>query len=69
MEWCILIKYEDNLLTSDILFGFKSGISMTLCIGIEKNVISRYLYRGSTVFTCFLDTSKAFDLMQHSFFF
>ena len=34
-----------------------------------KNVVSRYLHHGSAVFACFLDASKAFDLVKHSLLF
>ena len=30
-----------------------------------KNIISRYINRGSSVLGCFLDASKAFDLVNH----
>ncbi len=33
-----------------------------LCTGVLKNTVSRYVHHGSTVFSCFLDASKAFDL-------
>ena len=65
LEWCILIEYGDLLKTSDYQFGFKQGLSTTLCTGCVKNVVSRYVHRGSTVYACFLDASKAFDLVQH----
>lgn len=33
-----------------------------MCTGVVKNVISRFLHRGSAVFACFLK----FDLVKHS---
>ena len=60
LEWCILQCYGSFLSTSDLQFGFKSGFSSDLCSGMLKNDVSRY-YRGSKVFACFLDASKAFD--------
>ena len=48
-------------------FGFKAGCYTTLCTGVVKNVVSHYIHRGSAVMWCFLDASKAFDLVnQHS---
>lgn len=55
--------------TSDLQFGFKKGFSTTLCTGLLKNTISRYVHRGSSVFGCFLDASKAFDLVAHDILF
>lgn len=69
LEWCILLKFESCFQTSDLQFGFKPGLSTTLCTGVLKSVVSRYLQRGSSVFACFLDASKAFDLVKHSILF
>ena len=69
LEWCILIQFREILSTSDLQFGFKPGLSTTLCTGTVKNVISHFLHRGSSVFGCFLDASKAFDLVKHSILF
>ena len=62
-------KYSDFLCSSDLQFGFKPGYSTTLCTGVLKTTISRYLYRNSTVYGCFLDASKAFDLVDHRLLF
>ena len=34
-----------------------------------KNVVSRYIHNGSPVLGCFLDASKAFDLIDHCILF
>ena len=64
-ERCILIMYNSAFFTFPLQFGFKKGCSTTLCSGLIKNVISRYVYRGLRVFGCFLDASKAFDCVDH----
>ena len=40
-------------------------MSTTLCTGTIKN-IARYMHECYSVFACFLDASKAFDLVNHS---
>ena len=40
-----------------------------LCIGAVKNIVSRYINRGSSVLGCFLDASRAFDLVNHGMLF
>ena len=42
-------------------FGFKAGHSTSLCAGTVKKVIYYYTAKGSHVFACFVDLSKAFD--------
>ena len=69
LEHLILIKYSTFLHTSPLQFGFKPGSSTTLCTGVVKNIISRYIHSGSSVHGCFLDASKAFDLVDHSLLF
>ena len=55
LEWCILLKFNNYLQTSELQFGFKPGLSTTFCTGVLKGVVSHYLQHGSSVFACFLD--------------
>ena len=55
LERLILSKYENCFSSSPLQFGFKSGSSATLCTGTVKNVVSRYIHNGTSVFGCFLD--------------
>lgn len=65
LEWCFLLNYGQFLCTSELQFGFKRGCSTDLCSGVLKNVISCYNHSGTSVFSCFLDASKAFDRVNH----
>ena len=38
---------------SHLQFGFKQGLSTTMCTCVLKNVVSRYINRGSSVLGCF----------------
>ncbi len=69
LEWCILLNYPDQFMSSDLRFGFKKKHSTTLCTGVVKNVVSRYVHNGSPVLGCFLDASKAFDRVNHDVLF
>ena len=60
LEHLILIHYSAFLYTSPLQFGFKPG---TLCTELVKSIISYYIHSGSSVHQCFLDASKAFDLV------
>jgi hypothetical protein len=54
-----------RLKSSDYQFGFKSGHSTAICTSALKNVVDYYTERGSYVFACFLDISKAFDRVNY----
>ena len=69
LERVILSQYQPFFSTSVLQFGFKPGHSTTLCSAMVKNVVSRYIHNGSTVLGCFLDASKAFDLIDHGILF
>ena len=69
LERCILQTYSSSFVTTDLQFGFKPGFSTGLCTGVLKNVVSSYINRGSKVFSCFLDASKAFDRVNHDLLF
>ena len=69
LEWLILSEYSEFFTSSHLQFGFKSGSSTSLCTGLVKNIVSRYIHHGSSVFGCFLDASKAFDLVNHDILF
>ena len=41
LEWSILLAYPRYFTTSHLQFGFKKGLSTSLCTGLIKNVVSR----------------------------
>jgi len=57
-----VMSYSDH---DKYQFGFKRQHSTTLCAGIVKQSIEYYISRGSHVFTCFVDFSKAFDKVNY----
>ena len=46
-------------------FGFKGGHSTGLCTSIFKETMEYYACRGSIVFTCVIDFTKAFDRINY----
>ena len=46
-------------------FGFKAGHSTSMCTDVVKKVINYYTDRGSHVFACFVDLTKAFDRVNY----
>ena len=63
-EWSILLTWN-YFYTSELQFGFKPASSTTLCTGVLKAVVNRYLSKGSKVYACLIDASKAFDTVNH----
>ncbi len=67
----ILFKYQVYLTTSNQMcltasnlpFAFKDNSSTTQCTWLSKEVIA---HKGSDVYSCLLDCSKAFDKVKHS---
>ena len=46
-------------------FGFKAAHSTALCTNVLKRSVDYYTSRGSHVFTCFVDFTKAFDRVNY----
>ena len=69
VERLILSRYESVFATTSLQFGFKLDSSTSLCTAAIKNIIATYLHNGSFVLGCFLDASKAFDLVDHDILF
>ena len=66
----IIIKQQIGVSdTSDLQFGFKDGLSTTMCTFMVKETISYYVNNGSTVHVLLLDASKAFDRVNYCMFF
>ena len=65
-ERAILLSYKKHFVTSDLQFGFRSKFSTSLCTGVMKYVVSKYIHNCSSVYSCLLDASKAFDRVDHA---
>ena len=56
--------FEKNLIPSPYQFGFQKGSSTTMCTWVMTETVNYFRNRGSSVFLCLLDLSKAFDLVK-----
>ena len=65
LEWCIILSNPSVFSSSDLQFGFKRGVSTSMCRQFLKSVVHHYNHGGSPVYCCLLDASKAFDLVDH----
>jgi len=65
-ETVLLTRVERYLSTNEAQFGFKKGHSTTQATFVLKETVHHYLSKGSPVYACFLDATKAFDRVCHS---
>ena len=65
LDWIILVKEQSSLLSSELQFGFKKGLSTTQCTYSFLETIDYYNYNKSSVFVLLLDASKAFDRINY----
>ncbi len=62
----IIMKYTSKYLgTTDNQFGFKRGVGTEIAIYGVKQIAHHYLRNGTPVYACYMDASKAFDLVNH----
>ena len=54
-------QFGKYLCTSDLQFGFKPGISTTMCTAVYMETVNYYTCRNTDVYSCLLDASSAFD--------
>jgi len=59
----VCIKTEDYV--DAYQCGFTAGCSTSLCTSVLKRTVDYYTHRGSHVFACFIDFSKAFDRVSY----
>ena len=65
LEYVIMKREERNLGNNDLQFGFKEGLSTTLCTAMVKETVSYFNHEGSNVYGLLLDASKAFDRVNY----
>ena len=61
MDLLMLELFSPNLKVSNMQFGFQTNSSTTLCSWTLKESINFFTNRGSPVYLCLLDMTKAFD--------
>ena len=60
-----IVRNNDKLNTSQLQFAFKANMGTTMCTLVLKEVLKYYNNNKSSVYSCFLDASKAFDRVRH----
>ena len=63
-EYCLL-PFIKELPICSAQFGYRSGASTILATALLKETIGCNIEDGSSVYSCFLDMSKAFERVNH----
>lgn len=61
LDLVIISKYQCLMKSCNLQFGFKEAHSTTMCTTIFKEIVTYYRNRGTNVYCCFVDATKAFD--------
>lgn len=61
LDIIIMKRYKQNLSSDDLQFAFKDKHSTVMCTAALKEIVSHYTTRGSNLYLCSLDATKAFD--------
>ena len=69
LDWVILLNYSHLLKCDDFQFGFQELSNTSLCSWVVYETIEQYVRKGSIVYGCLLDCTKAFDTIKHSLLF
>ena len=69
LDWIILLLFGESLGVDELQFAYQEGASTTMCTWTAVETIDYFLRKGSEVFTCMMDMTKAFDLVKHSLMF
>ena len=69
MDNVVMLVWGDLLESDTLQFGFKPGTSTTQCSWLVMEVAAYFLRNGTSIISCRLDCSKAFDKYKFSVLF
>jgi len=65
LELLILKECGLNLRTCDNQFGYKRGVGTELAVYSVKQIAHHYVRSNSPAYICYMDATKAFDMVNH----
>ena len=69
LDHIILTLNSDNFRFTNLQFGFQKKSSASMCSWLMLETVNYFTTRGSPVYLCLLDLTKAFDLVKHDLLF
>ena len=68
-DWVFLLLHGQKLGLDDLQYAYQAKCSTTMCTWSVIETIDYFTRKGSEVFSCCMDMSKAFDCLKHSVLF
>ena len=65
LDLIIIFEEGEKLETDNLQFGYKQGVSTTMCTSILRETVSHYTTKGTNVYGLMLDATKAFDRVNY----
>ena len=69
LDHIILAVSDENFNFTNLQFGFQRKCSASMCTWLMTETINYFTNKGSPVYLCLLDLTKAFDLVKHDLLF
>ena len=64
-DWVVITLFGDRLNLDELQFSYQKNISINMCSWLVVESIGHFRRNNSDVFSCFMDMSKAFDMVRH----
>ncbi len=66
IEWVILLRHGEKLITSGLQFAFTGGHSTSVSTLVMNDIVQYYWNSQSNVFSAFIDALKPFDRLRYN---
>ncbi len=64
-KYCFVWHLKNYLPINNLHFRFRKCTSTIMAAAVIKEVVANYYFKGSKVYSAFIDMSKAFDKVNH----
>ena len=69
LDHIILFLFNSSFVSHNLQFGYQKNCSATMCSWTLLETIKYFTNRGSSMYVCLLDLTKAFDHLKHDLLF
>ena len=68
-DWVVMTLFGERLGLDDLQFSYQKKCSTNMCTWLVVESINHFSRNGSSVYTCFMDMKKAFDMVKYGMMF